>query len=94
MFISLPLLVVLAVSAMVLMFILGAANNQAQASDSVTGVQTQEVTVYAGDTLWSIASTIRPDQDVVETMLQISELNELDGKTLRPGQMLSVPVQP
>lgn len=91
---GLPLLAALGATFMLLLFWVGANNNQAQASQHVSGVAVEEVTVFAGDTLWDIAADNRPDQDIVETMLQISEINELGDGTLRPGQQIVIPVAP
>lgn len=90
---GLPILAALAVALMVSMYLIAAQNNQAQASGSVSGVSTKQVTVYAGDTLWDIAAEERPDQDVTLTMMQIEELNNLSQNQLQPGQTLNVPTR-
>jgi len=49
------------------------------------------VVVAAGDTLWSIASAHAPDEDPRSVVDAIQELNDLEGATLQPGQVLRLP---
>ncbi|MFC0581459.1 LysM peptidoglycan-binding domain-containing protein [Micrococcoides hystricis] len=88
---GMPLLAAIIAALIVMMYLFAAQTNQAQAVGSVEGVPTKQVTVYAGDTLWDIASAERPDQDVAVTMMQIEELNGLDKNPLQPGQSIEVP---
>jgi len=53
---------------------------------------TAQVTVTAGDTLWSIAERAAPDDEVWSTIDEISALNGLIGSAVVPGQVLTVPV--
>ncbi len=62
-------------------------------SRAFSGVQTEEVTVLSGDSLWSIAENHpvqnRSTQEVVNW---ISEQNDLSNATLFAGQRLIVPM--
>ena len=53
---------------------------------------TTEVTVVAGDSLWSIAQRTAPDDEVWSVIDEISALNGLTGTDVVPGQVLVVPV--
>lgn len=48
------------------------------------------VTVHAGDTLWSIASSAAPNTDPRAEVATIERLNGLRGASLVPGQQLRV----
>lgn len=63
-------------------------------STAPSSVDAVQVTVLQGDSLWSIAEAVAPGQDPRETIEQIQELNVIDGKTLRVGQEIFVPVHP
>ena len=54
-------------------------------------VAPQVVVVRDGDTLWSIASRIRPGVDPRETVVAISAANGVDAGELVAGQTLVVP---
>lgn len=49
------------------------------------------ITVGAGDSLWSIASSVSEDGNVAETVSQIQNLNHLSGDTIYAGQELVIP---
>jgi LysM repeat protein len=49
------------------------------------------VTVRSGDTLWEIASAVRPGRDARESVAELRELNHLTGYDLQPGQVLTLP---
>jgi len=52
-----------------------------------------EVRVTSGDTLWAIATEHNTGgKDVREIVYLISEINDLDGNTIYPGDLLKVPV--
>ncbi|WP_111765032.1 LysM peptidoglycan-binding domain-containing protein [Nakamurella deserti] len=53
---------------------------------------TTQITVTAGDTLWSIAQDAAPDDEVWSVIDEISALNGLTGTDVVPGQVLTVPV--
>jgi LysM domain len=46
------------------------------------------VTVQAGDTLWSIATSIAPNRDPRDEVAALQRLNHLDGVSLAVGQVL------
>jgi Tfp pilus assembly protein FimV len=50
------------------------------------------VVVREGDTLWSIAQQVRPDEDPRVTVEAIVAVNGVDAGALVPGQSLSVPL--
>lgn len=58
-----------------------------------SGQQDMEaVVVSRGDTLWEIADRFSPDSaDLRVVVRELVELNELESKVLRPGQVLQVP---
>jgi Tfp pilus assembly protein FimV len=60
-----------------------------EASD---GPAQRAVVVREGDTLWSIALQVQPDQDARATIDAIQQLNQVDAGGLVPGQTLVVPV--
>lgn len=56
-------------------------------SSSVNGHQ---VTVQAGDTLWSIAQRVAPNRDPRPVVSRLRSVNHLDSVSLTPGQTLNV----
>ena len=65
----------------------GAASTPVQ----TTAQNAVQTTVHQGDTLWSVARRIAPDNDPREVVVQIRRLNEMTGSTLQVGQQLLVP---
>lgn len=54
-------------------------------------VETEEITVSAGDTLWSIACEYKKSgQDVREYLYNVRELNELNDCIIYPGQVIKI----
>jgi nucleoid-associated protein YgaU len=49
------------------------------------------VVVQAGDTLWSIATSLDGNGDVRALVYEIQQLNDLEGTGLVPGQVLQLP---
>jgi Tfp pilus assembly protein FimV len=49
------------------------------------------VVVEPGDTLWSIARALAPQEDVRAVVDALTEANRLEGTVLTPGQVLRVP---
>jgi hypothetical protein len=49
------------------------------------------VQVHQGDTLWSIAGQVAPQQDPRRVVAVLRAANHLDSNTVRPGQQLRVP---
>lgn len=50
------------------------------------------VTVEQGDSLWTLARRVAPDDDPRDVVAQIRDLNDLVGSGLVPGQQLVLPV--
>ena len=49
------------------------------------------ITVRSGDTLWDIASRVRPHGDGQAAVAELRRINRLDGYDLEPGQVLILP---
>ena len=65
----------------------------AQASDTTTPRPTmQTITFKSGQTLWSIAETVAPDQDPRATIYSIEKINGLKTSAVTAGQQIIVPV--
>ena len=74
-------------------FSLGRAGSSASGDSSVpVAPRVEQTTVMPGDTLWSVAKRIAPDNDPREVVAQIRELNDLAGTQLQVGQQLLLPV--
>src|SRR4051812_37829874 len=56
-----------------------------------TGAALQQTTVQPGDTLWSVAQRIAPDNDPREVVAQIRRINHLHSSSLQAGQLLLLP---
>ncbi len=55
--------------------------------------QDHQVIVATGDSLWGIAARYAaPGEDVREVVFRIAKASKLRDKTLRPGQVLQVPL--
>jgi nucleoid-associated protein YgaU len=50
-----------------------------------------QVTVHAGDTLWTIASRVAPNSDPRAEIAALQQRNHLSDEKLAPGQVLRVP---
>jgi hypothetical protein len=81
------------VVAMLLLFVaVSTGRNGSQAATvSETGPTLQQTTVQPGDTLWSVAQRIAPDNDPREVMAQIRRINDLHTSSLQAGQQLLLP---
>lgn len=55
------------------------------------GPATATVVVQPGESLWSIAQAVAPNQDPRSTITSIRDLNSLGTDTVVPGQSLVVP---
>ena len=65
-----------------------------QASDVAgqgAGPQLEQTTVQPGESLWSVAQRIAPDNDPREVVAQIRRLNGLTSSQLQVGQHLLLP---
>jgi Tfp pilus assembly protein FimV len=56
-----------------------------------TGTALQQTTVQPGDTLWSVAQRIAPDNDPRQVVAQIRRINHLHSSSLQAGQLLLLP---
>lgn len=73
-------------------FSLGRTATQAAPTAGTAQVtQPVETTVQPGESLWSVASRIAPDNDPREVVAQIRRLNGLTSSQLQPGQQLLLP---
>jgi LysM repeat protein len=50
------------------------------------------VTVQQGDSLWTLAQRVAPDNDPRDVVARIRDLNDLSSSSLTPGQQLVLPV--
>ena len=58
---------------------------------AVKKVETEDVVISAGDTLWSISCEYKKDgQDVREYIYELRKLNNLENCTIYPGQVLKI----
>ena len=84
--------VVLIVSALLLLVAISAGRTGSQAATMTeVGPQLQQTTVQPGDTLWSVAQRIAPDNDPREVVAQIRRINQLHTSALQAGQLLLLP---
>lgn len=51
------------------------------------------VTVRDGDTLWNIAKTHKPHEDIRKSIYKIEHLNNIDKSIIYPGQQLKIPIE-
>jgi hypothetical protein len=51
----------------------------------------REITVMAGESLWTIAEDVAPAADPRDVVAEISRLNALDGGAVAAGQRLAIP---
>lgn len=88
------LLLVLALAALLLAaFSLGSQATQAAGvAGQGAGPQLEQTTVQPGESLWSVAQRIAPDNDPREVIAQIQRLNGLRTAELQAGQQLLLPV--
>jgi hypothetical protein len=64
----------------------GAVASHDSATDQLTWV-----TVDGGDTLWSLASEIAPQEDPREFVAQVAAFNQLASSEIQAGQRLAIP---
>ena len=83
-------LTLLAVGLLFLAISIGRTGSQA-ALVTESGPGYQQATVEPGDTLWSVAQRIAPDNDPREVIAQIRRINDLKGSSLQVGQQLLLP---
>lgn len=61
-------------------------------SNQLSAPVSQMVTVYHGDSLWTIAQQLAPEQDSRDVVDRIMRINNLTSAQVRPGQVLEVPI--
>lgn len=86
------LLVLLLAGLLLAAFSLG--SQASQAADVAAGgvqVRFEQTTVQPGESLWSVAQRIAPDNDPREVVTRIRRLNDLSGSRLQVGQQLLLP---
>jgi nucleoid-associated protein YgaU len=57
----------------------------------VAAPKSQTYVVESGDTLWAIASKVRPGADPRPLIRQLQQVNGVDAGALTPGQSLVIP---
>jgi hypothetical protein len=70
--------------------ITGFITGQAAGASGSAG-QAEHYSVHQGETLWSIADAVAPEQDPREYVAALVELNRLETANLIPGQDLILP---
>ena len=87
------LLVVTLVAVLFGAFSLGrAATQAAPVAGDPAGPALTQATVQPGESLWTLARRIAPDNDPRDVVAQIRRLNDLTTSQLQPGQQLVLPV--
>lgn len=84
-------LLLLAAGILLAVISVGRAGSQA-ATATETGPSLQQTTVQQGETLWTVARRIAPDNDPRDVIAQIRRINHLQSSSLRVGQQLLLPV--
>ena len=86
------LLVLLLAGLLLAAFSLGQQDTQAAGVSSGAGAPAPaQTTVQPGESLWSVAKRIAPENDPREVIAQIRRLNDLDSSQLQVGQHLLLP---
>ena len=91
-FVLIGLPVMLATTALLLVAGIFTAPVMAADAESA-GVESTEVAVLAGDSLWGLAAEFAPNADRRTVIKEIIDLNNLGGQALQPGQIIHIPVQ-
>jgi LysM repeat protein len=66
-------------------------NGGGATATSSSGADLEEVTVKAGQTLWSIAEDIAPAADPRDVISDILSVNQLESGSVQAGQRLMLP---
>ena len=69
------------------------ATSGAEASNTTNSAPAIEFIVSPGDTLWSIAKAVSPAADPRITIFEIKAMNLIEGNSVYPGQIITVPAQ-
>ena len=67
-------------------------NSVMASAQEPVGMQTVEVTVSQGDTIWALTSEYAEGYDIESAVRYIGEMNALDHGALQAGQTLQIPV--
>lgn len=67
--------------------------NQNVAKGFQNKLEYKEIVVKNGDTLWSIAESLKEDKDIRETVYEIKKLNGIKSDELFIGDKLIIPVK-
>jgi LysM repeat protein len=87
-------MMLLALSALILLAAVSVGRTGSQAATATDyGPSLQQTTVQPGDTLWTVAKRIAPQNDPREVVAQIRRVNHLQSSSLRVGQQLLLPVR-
>ena len=70
-----------------------ALNGGGATATSSSGAELEEVTVQAGQSLWSLAEDIAPDVDPRDVVSDILSVNQLDSGSVQAGQRLMLPAE-
>lgn len=65
----------------------------AEASNTLNSAGVIEIIVSPGDSLWSIAKAVKPNQDPRQTIYEIKAMNLIQGSRVFPGQIIQVPAR-
>lgn len=84
---SIRLLVIISLIAMILLLLASSVG-----ADQSSGATTEHL-VTSGETLWEIAGEYTPERvGVRDTVATIMQLSDLDGPSIQPGDVLTVPI--
>ena len=72
-------------------FSLGRAATEASPITVASGPAVTQTVVEPGESLWTVARRIAPDNDPRDVVAQIRRLNDLSDSQLQPGQQLLLP---
>ena len=85
--------VLAAVPLVIAAFFLATNGGSATATNQVSSVAFDYVTVHAGQTLWGLAGEIAPSADPRDVVADIVQLNQLDNANVQAGQRLAIPTK-
>lgn len=71
--------------------LLGIATSSANASNEATNSTITQIVVAPGETLWTIAARINPENDPRAVIEDIKALNVIEGANVYAGQVLLIP---
>lgn len=83
--------VMLATTALLVLAGIFTAPVMASGASGTSPVDATTVSVMQGDTLWDLAAEFAPSRDRQDVVAEITEMNDLRGTVLIPGQQIFVP---